>query len=114
MTFFIYFSLIGELLILVMALVMFFLPGTIAKWASIFFFISELPLLSSGQIIIIVSDAGGVSYVTFGIPLLFLTPFLWLFTTLTFIAIQNLFDTTDRDFFGRAPLGSNRRFSKTR
>ncbi len=44
---------------------------------------------------------GVISYATFGIPLLFLTPFLWLFLTLTFIAVQNLFDATDRDFFGR-------------
>src|SRR6266571_3757197 len=100
-TFFIYFSLIAEILIALMALIMFFLPGTIARWASIFFFISELPIVSSKQVIVVVSDTGVISYATFGIPLLFLTPFLWLFLTLTFIAVQNLFDATDRDFFGR-------------
>ena len=101
MTFFIYFSLIGEILIAVMALIMFFLPGTIARWASIFFFISELPILASKQVIVIVSDSGIISYATFGIPLLFLTPFLWMFLILTFIAVQNLFDAVDRDFYGR-------------
>ncbi len=112
MTFFIYFSLIGEVFIAVFALIMFFLPGSIARWASIFFFISEFPFLSSSQIIILVSDTGGITYTTFGVPLLFLTPFLFLFLSMTFIGFQNLFDATNRDRLGRAPRGSNRRFSK--
>lgn len=114
MTFFIYFSLIGEILIAVFATIMFFLPGSIARWSSIFLYISELPVLVVGQIIVIVSDTGGFSYATFGVPLLFLTPFLWLFAFLTFIAFQNLFDSTDRDFLGRAPANSNRRYRRRR
>ena len=112
MTFFIYFSLIGEVFIAVFALIMFFLPGSIAKWASIFFFISEFPFLVSSQIVIIMSDTGVTSYVTFGIPLLFLAPFLYLFLAATFIGFQNLFDATNRDRLGRAPRGSGRRFSR--
>jgi hypothetical protein len=114
LTYFIYFSLIGEVIIATFALIYFFLPGTIAKWASIFFFISELPFLAANQIIIIISDSGGVIYTTFGVPLLFLTPLLYLFATATFISIQNLFDSTNRDFFGRAPFNSNRRFTRRR
>lgn len=101
MTFFIYFSLIAIVFVAFMALIMFFLPGIIAKWASIFFFISELPFLAGRQIIVIVSDTGTVSYATFGIPILYLTPFLWLFIALTFIGFQNLFDITNRDKLGR-------------
>jgi len=101
MTFFIYFSLIGEVFIAVFALIMFFLPGNIAKWTSIFLFISEFPFLVSPQIIVIVSDTGAISYALFGIPLLFLTPFLYLFLFATFIGFQNLFDTTNRDRLGR-------------
>jgi hypothetical protein len=100
-TFFIYFSLIGEVFIAVFALIMFFLPGSIARWASIFFFISEFPFLVSPQIIVIVSDTGAVTYALFGVPFLFLTPFLYLFLSMTFIGFQNLFDSTNRDRLGR-------------
>ncbi len=112
MTFFIYFSLIGEVFMAVFATIMFFLPGSIARWASIFLYISEFPFLASKQIIVIVSDTAGISYATFGVPLLFLTPFLYLFLILTFVAFQNLFDAINRDRLGRAPRGSGRRFSK--
>ena len=101
MTFFIYFSLIGEILLAVFALIMFFLPHTIARWASIFFFLAEFPFLVTKQIVIIISDTAGVSYATFGIPLLYLGPFLYLFLAMTFIAVQNLFEAIDRDFLGR-------------
>jgi hypothetical protein len=111
-TFFIYFSLIGEVFIFVGAMLMFFLPGNIARLMSIFFFISEFPFLVSPQIVIILSDTGKTIYATFGVPLLFLTPFLYFFLTMTFVAIQNLFDSTNRDRLGRAPRGSGRRFSK--
>jgi hypothetical protein len=112
MTFFIYFSFIGEVVVAVFATIMFFLPGSIAKWSSIFFYISELPALSSSQIVIIISDAGGVTYATFGIPRLWETIWPYMFLALTFIAVQNMFDFTERDYFGRAPRGSGRRFSK--
>ena len=101
MTFFIYFSLIGEILLAVFALIMFFLPHTIARWGCIFFFVAEFPFLASKQIVIIISDTGAQSYATFGIPLLYLGPFLYLFLAMTFISVQNLFEGTDRDFFGR-------------
>jgi hypothetical protein len=103
MTFFIYFSLIGEVLIAVFATIMFFLPGIIAKWASIFFFISELPFLASGQILVIITDPPSptTTYVTFGVPALYLAPFLYLFSVLAFIAVENLFDSTERDMLGR-------------
>jgi hypothetical protein len=101
MTFFIYFSLIGEVFIAVFALIMFFLPGNLAKWTSIFLFISEFPFLASKQIIIIISDTGGITYATFGVPFLFLTPLLYLFLFLTFISFQNLFETTNRTRLGR-------------
>ena len=112
MTFFIYFSLIGEVFIFFGALILLLLPGNIAKVSSIFFFISELPFVATSQIIIIVSDSGGFTYATFGIPALFLTPFLWFFSVFIFISFQNVFDATDRDRLGRAPAGSGRRFSK--
>lgn len=101
MTFFIYFSALGEGVIGVLALIFLFVPWSIARWASIFLFISEFPFLAAKQIVIIVSDSGGVTYTTFGIPLLFLTPFLYITLVLTFIAIQNLFISIDRDYFGR-------------
>ena len=101
LTFFIYFSLIGEILLAVFALIMFFLPHTIARWASIFFWIAEFPFLATKQIVIIIGDTGTVAYATFGIPLLYLGPFLYLFLAMAFIAFQNLFEATDRDFFGR-------------
>lgn len=112
MTYFIYFSLIGEIVTMAVAFIMFFLPGSIAKWSSIFFFISELPALSTGQIIVIISDTGGVRYAVFGIPALWETIWPYMFLALTFIATQNMFDFIERDYFGRAPRGSGRRFSK--
>lgn len=112
MTFFIYFSLIGEIFVFFGAFIFFLLPGNIAKVASIFFFISEIPFVATQQIIIIVSDTGGFTYATFGVPALFLTPLLWFFAVWIFISIQSFFDNTNRDRLGRAPAGSRRRFSK--
>lgn len=109
MTFFIYFSLIGEVFIAVFATIMLFVPWSIARWANIFLFISEFPFLASPQIIIIVSDNGAVTYALFGVPLLFLTPFLYLFLFLTFIGIQNLFDATNRDRLGRDKRKRNKK-----
>lgn len=80
---------------------MFFLPGNIAAWASVFFFISEFPWVIGGQIIVIVSDAGSISYATFGIPLLYLTPWLYFFAAWTFIGFENLFEKSNRDRLGR-------------
>jgi hypothetical protein len=80
---------------------MFFLPGNLAKWTAIFLFISEFPFLVSPQIVIIISDTGGVTYAIFGLPFLFLTTFLYLFLFLTFISFQNLFETTNRTRLGR-------------
>lgn len=102
MTFFIYFSAIGEGMIGVLALIFLFVPWSIARWTSIFLFISEFPFLAAKQIVVIISDSGSVSYATFGIPLQFLTPFLYATLALTFIAIQNLFISIDRDYFGRS------------
>jgi hypothetical protein len=112
LTFFIYFSLIAEAFIFFGALILFLLPGNIAKVASVFFFISELPFVATSQIIIIVSDSGAFTYATFGIPALFLTPLLWFFAVWIFISIQSFFDAVDRDSLGRAPAGSARRFRK--
>lgn len=101
MTFFIYFSLIGEGLIGTIGFLFLFVPWSIARWASIFMFISEFPFLANKQIVIILSDTGGISYATFGVPLLFVTPFFYTASILTFIAFQNLFVSIDRDYFGR-------------
>lgn len=101
MTFFIWFSADAELVIGVLGVLMLFVPWSIARWASIFLFVSEFPFLANKQIVIILSDSGGVIYSTFGIPLLFLSPFLYTALILTFIAIQNLFISIDRDYFGR-------------
>jgi len=101
LTFFIYFSLIAEILLLIMGLTMFFLPGIVAKWAAIVILIFEFPVVASAQVVITISDTGTVGYARFGIPLIFLTPFLYLFLILVFVAVENLFDVTERDFFGR-------------